>query len=94
LFCQLDAVPLRNRENNEFRDRDRELARMLGLEDEWLFSVVSVTDRRRPVPSPRPAEHDRVRVYAVRFELLAAAKESAKGTHNVYLSFDLGCGSR
>jgi hypothetical protein len=74
LFVELEAVPLRRRHSQEFRERDRALARMLGLGGEWLCSVASVTDRERPrSPPTRPAEHDAHRVYAVRQALLEAA---------------------
>jgi hypothetical protein len=46
----------------------------LGLSGEWFLSVASVTDRTRPPALPRrPAEEDRIKVYALRLELLAAS---------------------
>jgi hypothetical protein len=74
IFRTLEATPPRDRKGDEFKRRDRELARLLGIEHEWFCSVASVTDRARPNPLPtRPAEHDRVKVYAVRRALLAAS---------------------
>jgi hypothetical protein len=74
LFRTLDATPLRDRKTDAFKRRDRELAGMLGLSGEWFLSVASVTDRARPPALPRrPAEHDHLKVYAIRLELLAAS---------------------
>jgi hypothetical protein len=76
LFAELEAVPAHLRRTDEFKDKDRELARMLGLGGEWLCSVASVTDRRRPRPPPRrPAEDDQDRVYRVRLALLEAVAD-------------------
>ena len=36
LFTRLEAVPMRQRKTQAFKDKDRELARRLGLGDEWL----------------------------------------------------------
>jgi hypothetical protein len=74
LFRTLEATPPRDRKGDEFKRRDRHLARLLGIEHEWFCSIASVTSRERPNPLPRrPAEEDRIKVYAVRLELLAAS---------------------
>ena len=63
LFAELDRVPLRDRETDEFKKRDRELARLLGLSGPWFCSVASVTagrsgGQRRTDPSePRIRRH-------------------------------------
>ena len=73
LFMELNAVPKRRRESQSFKDRDRELARRLGLGGEWLCDVTSVTDDER-VSHRTGMHHDSwLKVRAVRFRLLAMA---------------------
>jgi hypothetical protein len=76
LFAELNAVPLRNRDD-DFKARDRELARMLGLGGQWLCSVASVTDGRplRPASMTPSTYADHVKVRVVRERLLAAIGE-------------------
>jgi hypothetical protein len=76
LFAELNAVPMRDRKD-EFKARDRELAEMLSIGDEWLFSIASVTDGRplRTSGMTTPAYADHLRVRAVREQLLAALAE-------------------
>jgi hypothetical protein len=45
LFVSLERVPPLARRTDEFKDRDRALAAMLGLEVELICSVASVLDR-------------------------------------------------
>jgi hypothetical protein len=73
LFKQLDAVPKRQRKSQDFKDRDRELARRLGLGGEWMCDVCSVTDDERV--SHRTGFHHEswLKVRAVRERLLALA---------------------
>ena len=76
LFAELERVPTRDRKSDEFKAKDHQLARLLGLESEWFCSVASVTDPRRPPRRPSMlADHDHLRVYAVREVLLEAAKK-------------------
>lgn len=74
MFATLESTPPPRRKTQEFKNRDRELARRLGLGGEWLCSVVSVLDRGpcyRTVGSPQ--HEDWLRVRAVRLRLLAVA---------------------
>ena len=76
MFAELERVPTRDRKSDEFKAKDHQLARLLGLESEWFCSVASVTDPRRPPRRPSMlADHDHLRVYAVREVLLEAAKK-------------------
>jgi hypothetical protein len=80
LFAQLDAVPLRDRETDAFKAKDRELARLLGLSGPWLCDVASVTDGRPILAAgmTEPTLQGHLRVRAVREQLLQAlAEESA-----------------
>jgi hypothetical protein len=45
LFVALEAVPMRSRKSDAFRDEDRRLHRLLNLYSEWRCSSVSVLDR-------------------------------------------------
>jgi hypothetical protein len=73
MFVELESVPMRRRKSQSFKDRDRALARRLGLGGEWLCDVCSVTDPRRQ--SYRTGfHHDSwLKVRAVRLRLLALA---------------------
>jgi hypothetical protein len=68
LFIELEAVAVRRRKLEEFRDRERELAGLLGLGAEFFLSCCSVLDRERtPCWPPWCAAHaDWHRVRAVR----------------------------
>jgi hypothetical protein len=79
LFRELDATPMRARESDAFKARSRELARALGLENEWFLSQCSVLDRSAlPNPPLRLAEEDMHAVRRVRNALLAAVKDTAR----------------
>jgi hypothetical protein len=74
LFVRLEAVPPRRRRAQWFKEDERRLAKMLGLNAELFFSIISVLDRERSSPSPeRPQYLDWVKVQQVRNALLAAA---------------------
>jgi hypothetical protein len=74
LFVELEDAP---QDSPRFKEKSRELARMLGLGNEWLCSCVHVNDRSREPPhSPGyPARDDWFRVHAVRTLLLEATKD-------------------
>ena len=73
LFVELESTPKRRRDSQKFKDRDRELARRLGLGGEWLCDVTSVTDDER-VSHRTGMHHDSwLKVRAVRLRLLAMA---------------------
>jgi hypothetical protein len=75
---RLDAVPMRQR-GDEFKADDKRLARLLNLGGEWFCSVCSVTNRGLINPewmSPH-VYADKVKVRAVREQLLQASKEKA-----------------
>ena len=76
LFIALDKVPLRRREDDDFRIRERELHRLLDLVGEWFCSSCSVLDRdEKPCwPEGYPARDDWFKVRAVRELLLEAAR--------------------
>jgi hypothetical protein len=74
LFTELENTSPRRRHSQDFKDRDRTLARRLGLGGEWLCAVVSVLDRGPhyyPPESPHYEGAERVR--AMRERLLAMA---------------------
>ena len=73
LFVELERVPPRRRHRQDFRDKTHELARLLGLVDEW-WGGNCVTDRSRAPCHPRwcVAHHDWFRVRGVREALLEA----------------------
>jgi hypothetical protein len=74
LFAELEAVPPRRRKSDEFKARDRELHRRLGLGGEWLCAVVSVLDRGPHYYLPESPHHEGAeRVRAMRERLLAMA---------------------
>jgi hypothetical protein len=76
LFVELEATPTRLRKADDFKARDRELHRRLGLGGEWFCSVCSVLDRReahhRP-DSPQAADFNRMR--EARLALIKAATD-------------------
>jgi hypothetical protein len=80
LFTELEHAPLQHRKSDDFKQRDRELARRLGLGGEWLCSVASVTNRKRTsyYREGSPQREDWLRVRAVRNQLLAAAGMSTQ----------------
>jgi hypothetical protein len=70
LFIELENVPKRRRTSQTFKDRDRALARRLGLGGEWMCDVCSVTDSSR-VSYRTGMHHDAwIKVRAVRERLL------------------------
>jgi hypothetical protein len=78
LFAELEAVPLRQKKSQTFKNAEHELARKLGLVDEY-WTVNSVLDRRRSCHPPgyiANAHHARCR--AVRKALLAELQHSAQ----------------
>jgi hypothetical protein len=80
LFVELNAVPKRRRDNPEFRRRDLELHRRLGVSIEWKCSVVSVLDPSRK--SYREGFHHEawLKVRKVRLRLLEAAASRRRRT--------------
>jgi hypothetical protein len=92
LFIELEAVPVRRRKLEEFRDRERELAGLLGLGAEFFLSCCSVLDRERtPCWPPWCAAHaDWHRVRAVREQLLEAA--ATQGLNETALAVALARG--
>jgi hypothetical protein len=77
LFAELDATPRRGRDSDEFKTKDRELHRLLGLGGQWFCSCASVTDgsplRSAGMTPPTYLDHQKVR--GVRQQLLAAIRE-------------------
>src|SRR5262245_55964509 len=73
LFGQLEAVPLRRRGSQAFKDGEHELARRLGLTSEY-WTMNSVLDRKHSCHPPGYAAHtDWHRCREVRMALLEAA---------------------
>jgi hypothetical protein len=74
LFVKLEAVPMHQRETDEFKAGARRLARLLGLIDEF-WSANSVLDRSASPchPPPQIAWHHWHGCRAVREVLLEAA---------------------
>ena len=80
LFTRLEAVPMRQRKTQAFKDKDRELARRLGLGGEWLCCIQSVLDHGKTPPPKHLACHESwFRVKAVREQLLEAAGLDERG---------------
>jgi hypothetical protein len=78
LFIELDATPARSRNSEDFKTKERQLARQLDLIDEW-WTTNTVLDRSR-APCWPPGHHackDWARCREARKQLLAAA---GKGT--------------
>jgi hypothetical protein len=77
LFAELEAVPRRDRESQDYRDKTRQLARSLGLMPEW-WTGNHVNDRSRAPCHPPEylAHHDWHVVRGMRERLLEAAKSS------------------
>jgi hypothetical protein len=73
LFAELEAM--RSQDSQKFKDGSEQLARLLGLHDEWFFCRAHVNDRSRECPYPGPqyaaytAWHE---VRAMRMMLLTA----------------------
>jgi hypothetical protein len=81
LFTELERTPMCDRRSEAFQARDRELARLLGLDLELICDCRSVLERDPlpPVASfERPASAGQVRVYAVRQELIAACRDAGR----------------
>jgi hypothetical protein len=74
LFRKLEAVPMRRRRAQWFKDDERRLAKLLGLNAELFCSIVSVLDRESAAlhDPERPQYQDFLKVRAVREALLAA----------------------
>jgi hypothetical protein len=79
LFCELECTPMSGRRSAAFQDRDRELARLLDLEIEWICDCRSVLERGPPPPVSfdRPVTAGQRRVYQIRLDLLGAAAAKA-----------------
>ena len=80
LFAELDKVPMRRRDTDEFKRRDRELHRLLDLGHEWFCCSASVLDRDKApcYPEGMPARDAWFKVRAVRDLLLEAVKEAPR----------------
>jgi hypothetical protein len=80
LFATLERAPKARRDSDWFRERSHELARQLGLVNEW-WSMTSVTDTEREPcwPPGYIAFKDWHTCRAVRLELLAALREAEAG---------------
>jgi len=73
LFAELEAVPLRERDSQAFKDAAHELARMLGLVSEfWTMNSVLDRSERPHWPDHLVAFKDWHRVREVRLQLLEA----------------------
>jgi hypothetical protein len=85
VFLELSKAPKRMRDDPEFRQRDRELHRRLGISGEWMCSVVSVLDAgpMRGIRRGSPQEEDWLRVRAARERLLEAVRLSEPGPATV-----------
>jgi hypothetical protein len=81
LFKELEAVPMRSRDTDGFRAKQRELMKALGLGDQWRFSSCSVLSRivAPPHHEMMPAYHDWIEVRRVRLALLEAIKDPGDG---------------
>jgi non-ribosomal peptide synthetase component F len=88
LFAELEAVPSRRRSAQEFKQRSRELARMLGLEHEWFVACCDVHDTSNEPcwPPDHVAVQAWHRVRAVRRQLLAAVMVRADEDRPVVFS--------
>lgn len=77
LFAELDRVPARRRHGQDFKDKGHELARLLGLVDEY-WTINSVLDRSTEPHHPAwcVAYRDWHHCRTVRRELLQAVKPS------------------
>jgi hypothetical protein len=75
LFRALECTPMSGRRSAAFQDRDRELARLLDLEIEWICDCRSVLERGPPPPPSfdRPVLYGQRRVYQTRLALIEAA---------------------
>src|ERR1700722_14320780 len=73
LFVELEKTPPRLRQNDKFKDRDRALARQLGVDYEWMCACRSVLDRGPSYRRPGDAHYEDIeKVKALRARLLAA----------------------
>jgi hypothetical protein len=73
LFAELERTPRRNRNAQVFKDKERELARMLNLVSEWWTGNSVLDDSSAPVhPEGYVARADWHRVRQIREALLAA----------------------
>jgi hypothetical protein len=81
LFAELEAVPVRSRDQQDWQAASRRLAAMLGIEDEWFCSGCHVHDcSTEPSHSPEyVAHHAWFRVRAVREALLEAIATERAG---------------
>jgi hypothetical protein len=76
-FIALERTPMCDRRSDAFKDKDRELARRLGLEMEFICDCRSVLDRAPPFARATPVHDGQHRVHAVRLALLAAIANKA-----------------
>ena len=77
LFAELERMPRRNRNAQLFKDKERELARMLNLVSEWWTCNSVLDNSDAPCWPPHLVAHaDWHRVRAVRKELLARARKA------------------
>jgi hypothetical protein len=81
LFAELEAAPPRRLSRQDFKDKECQLARLLGLPPPWL-SGSSVLDRERAPCRPEGmcAREDWFRCRDMRQKLLEAAAQSAGKT--------------
>jgi len=78
LFAELERMPRRNRNAQLFKDKERELARMLNLVSEWWTCNSVLDDSAAPCWPPHlVAFHDWHRVREVRKMLLKMARKAA-----------------
>ena len=82
LFLELERARQNPRTDPKLQDKSRQLARMLGLLDEWVCSVCDVHDRSAgPCHPPGYVAHEAwFKVRRVRLALLAAAEEQRRQT--------------
>lgn len=82
LFLELERRRKNPRTDPKFREKSRQLARMVGLLDEWVCSVCDVNDRSAgPCHPPEYVTHAAwFKVRRMRLALLAAAEEQRRQT--------------
>ena len=82
MFVALERTPARLRRSPEFKAREKELHRRLGLAGEYFPLMQTVLDRAKgPCHPPEYAAHEAWHlVHAVRLQLLGAAGEAVTRT--------------
>jgi hypothetical protein len=80
LFTELERTSKYDRRNDVFQARDRELARLLGLDLELICDCRSVLERDPPPVASfeRPASAGQARVYETRLALIAACRDAGR----------------